>query len=292
MTEPRPSQHRAHRRLRRPGPGTCPRAARQRRGGGAGRPAPRPLEALAALGAAAQRDLHARCQRRAAMQATWPPTGGARIGTPDAGDRQRRRGRRLLTTARPSDLAVMRRMLEINLLGVATTFQPFVAPMRAAAARHPGRRGQPRRLARPAGQRRLLRQQGRPDRLPAKPARRAARQRRCSVLAPSAPATCAPRSPPATASRCPACWSPTRPRAHRSTAWHAAASTSCCRAASAGWRARSALLPAALARPPAAGGQPRKPRAGEAGATPDPGPHALAPPNAEHQPRPESKTRP
>lgn len=33
-------------------------------------------------------------------------------------------------TARVEDLAVMRRMLEVNLLGVATTFQPFVAPMR------------------------------------------------------------------------------------------------------------------------------------------------------------------
>ncbi|MGY4827147.1 SDR family oxidoreductase [Sphaerotilaceae bacterium SBD11-9] len=35
-------------------------------------------------------------------------------------------------TAEASDLAVFRRMLEINLLGVATTFQPFVEPMRAA----------------------------------------------------------------------------------------------------------------------------------------------------------------
>jgi len=34
-------------------------------------------------------------------------------------------------TAEAADLAVMRRMLEINLLGAATTFQPFVAPMRA-----------------------------------------------------------------------------------------------------------------------------------------------------------------
>jgi NAD(P)-dependent dehydrogenase (short-subunit alcohol dehydrogenase family) len=33
-------------------------------------------------------------------------------------------------TAQAGDLAVFRRMLEINLLGVATTFQPFVAPMR------------------------------------------------------------------------------------------------------------------------------------------------------------------
>ena len=33
--------------------------------------------------------------------------------------------------ARADDLAVLRRMLEINLLGVATTFQPFLAAMRA-----------------------------------------------------------------------------------------------------------------------------------------------------------------
>lgn len=32
-------------------------------------------------------------------------------------------------TGQAQDLAVMRRMLEINLLGVATTFQPFLAPM-------------------------------------------------------------------------------------------------------------------------------------------------------------------
>jgi hypothetical protein len=37
-------------------------------------------------------------------------------------------------TADAGDLAVMRRMLEINLLGVATTFQPFVAPMRERGA--------------------------------------------------------------------------------------------------------------------------------------------------------------
>jgi len=34
-------------------------------------------------------------------------------------------------TAQADDLAVFRRMLEINLLGVATSFQPFVAAMRA-----------------------------------------------------------------------------------------------------------------------------------------------------------------
>jgi NAD(P)-dependent dehydrogenase (short-subunit alcohol dehydrogenase family) len=35
-------------------------------------------------------------------------------------------------TAQASDLVVMRRMLEINLLGVATSFQPFLEPMRAS----------------------------------------------------------------------------------------------------------------------------------------------------------------
>ncbi len=37
-------------------------------------------------------------------------------------------------TAVAADLAVLRRMLEINLLGVATTFMPFVAPMRSRGA--------------------------------------------------------------------------------------------------------------------------------------------------------------
>lgn len=36
-------------------------------------------------------------------------------------------------TAQAEDLAVMRRMLEINLLGAATTFQPFLAPILATA---------------------------------------------------------------------------------------------------------------------------------------------------------------
>ena len=60
-----------------------------------------------------------------AMAADWT----ARSGTPDlvianagvAGG---------FDTAEAADLAVMRRMLEINLLGAATTFQPFVAAMR------------------------------------------------------------------------------------------------------------------------------------------------------------------
>ncbi|MBS0453692.1 MAG: SDR family oxidoreductase [Proteobacteria bacterium] len=53
-------------------------------------------------------------------------------------------------TAEASDLAVLRRMLEINLLGVATTFQPFLKPMRergsgvlAGIASIAGRRGMP-----------------------------------------------------------------------------------------------------------------------------------------------------
>ncbi|WP_431272922.1 SDR family oxidoreductase [Variovorax ureilyticus] len=53
-------------------------------------------------------------------------------------------------TADASDLAVFRRIVEINLLGVATTFQPFVGPMRARGhgtlvgiASLAGRRGLP-----------------------------------------------------------------------------------------------------------------------------------------------------
>lgn len=53
-------------------------------------------------------------------------------------------------TAQASDLAVFRRMLEINLLGAAVTFQPFLQPMRergqgvlAGIASIAGRRGMP-----------------------------------------------------------------------------------------------------------------------------------------------------
>lgn len=53
-------------------------------------------------------------------------------------------------TAEASDLAVFRRMLEINLLGVATTFHPFLKPMQgrgqgvlAGIASIAGRRGMP-----------------------------------------------------------------------------------------------------------------------------------------------------
>jgi NAD(P)-dependent dehydrogenase (short-subunit alcohol dehydrogenase family) len=49
-------------------------------------------------------------------------------------------------TAQAGDLAVMRRMLEINLLGVATTFHPFLAAMQAS-----GRRGALVGVASPRG---------------------------------------------------------------------------------------------------------------------------------------------
>ncbi len=63
----------------------------------------------------------------AAMAADWM----ARFGTPDlvlanagvAGG---------FDTERPEDLAVLRRMLEINLIGVAATFGPFLSAMKAA----------------------------------------------------------------------------------------------------------------------------------------------------------------
>jgi NAD(P)-dependent dehydrogenase (short-subunit alcohol dehydrogenase family) len=66
-------------------------------------------------------------QAMAAVAADWT----ARFGAPDlvianagvAGG---------FDTAEPDDLRVMRRMLEINLLGVATTFSPFLPGMKAA----------------------------------------------------------------------------------------------------------------------------------------------------------------
>jgi len=66
-------------------------------------------------------------QAMAAVAADWT----ARFGAPDlvianagvAGG---------FDTAEPDDLRVMRRMLEINLLGVATTFSPFLPAMKAA----------------------------------------------------------------------------------------------------------------------------------------------------------------
>ena len=54
-------------------------------------------------------------------------------------------------TAEADDLAVMRRMLEINVLGVATTYQPFLAAMRAQGHGGAGGRCQPGGLARHAG---------------------------------------------------------------------------------------------------------------------------------------------
>lgn len=80
-----------------------------------------------------------------AMAADWM----ARFGTPDAviANAGVAGG---FDTAEASDLAVFRRMLEINLLGVAATFQPFVKPMQgcgqgvlAGIASIAGRRGLP-----------------------------------------------------------------------------------------------------------------------------------------------------
>ena len=80
-----------------------------------------------------------------AMAADWM----ARFGVPDAviANAGVAGG---FDTAEASDLAVFRRMLEINLLGAATTFQPFVGPMRergngvlAGIASIAGRRGMP-----------------------------------------------------------------------------------------------------------------------------------------------------
>lgn len=79
------------------------------------------------------------------MAADWM----ARFGTPDAviANAGVAGG---YDTAQAGDLAVFRRILEINLLGVATTFQPFMAPMRerghgtlAGIASLAGRRGLP-----------------------------------------------------------------------------------------------------------------------------------------------------
>lgn len=88
----------------------------------------RTLEALAPQRCAVYTPDVADAAAMQAMAADWM----ARAGTPDlvianagvAGG---------FDTAQAEDLAVFRRMLEINLLGAATTFQPFVAAMRGQA---------------------------------------------------------------------------------------------------------------------------------------------------------------
>ncbi len=85
------------------------------------------LQALAALAPERTRIYTPDVSDAAAMQAMasdWL----ARHGTPDlvAANAGVAGG---FETADPADLAVMRRMLEINLLGVATTFQPFLQTM-------------------------------------------------------------------------------------------------------------------------------------------------------------------
>ena len=90
------------------------------------RPTPRALAALAPGRCAVYTPDVADSTAMQAMAADWM----SRRGTPDlvianagvAGG---------FDTAEADDLAVLRRMLEVNLLGAATTFQPFVKAMRA-----------------------------------------------------------------------------------------------------------------------------------------------------------------
>lgn len=90
------------------------------------RPSLQALAALAPMRCAVYTPDVADSTAMQAMAADWM----SRRGTPDlvianagvAGD---------FDTAEADDLAVLRRMLEVNLLGAATTFQPFVKAMRA-----------------------------------------------------------------------------------------------------------------------------------------------------------------
>ncbi len=65
-----------------------------------------------------------------------------------------------IDTAEAADLEVMRATFETNVLGMASTFHPFVAAMQRAPLRAAGRHRQRGRHPRLAGRRRLLRQQG------------------------------------------------------------------------------------------------------------------------------------
>ena len=62
-----------------------------------------------------------------------------------------------IDTAELADLEVMRATFETNNLGMAATFQPFVAPMCERGAGRAGRHRQRRRHPRPARARRVLR---------------------------------------------------------------------------------------------------------------------------------------
>ena len=81
-------------------------------------------------------------------------------------------------TAEREDLDVIARTFAINNIGLAATFHPFIAGMVARGSGAPGGHRQRRRHPRAARSWRLLRQQGRRDRLLRKPARRTAPQRR------------------------------------------------------------------------------------------------------------------
>jgi NAD(P)-dependent dehydrogenase (short-subunit alcohol dehydrogenase family) len=62
-------------------------------------------------------------------------------------------------TEHPEDLAVFERLMRTNVIGLAATFQPFVAPMREARPRPPGRHRLGGRHARHPRRRRLQRLQ-------------------------------------------------------------------------------------------------------------------------------------
>lgn len=212
----------------------------------------------------------------------------ARFGTPDAVIANAGVAGGYLTEA-PEDLAVMRRMLEINLLGVATSFQPFVARMRAEGhgtlvgiASLAGWRGLPGNGAYCASKAGLiaylqsLRAELRADGL--------------KVL------TVHPgyiRTALTAGNRfaMPALLEP-QDAAHRIVTAIRTGREQLVMPRRLGWLARAlALLPARW-HDRLLGGQPRKPRAGDIGATPIPGLTRFAPPSAEHHAEPESKTRP
>jgi hypothetical protein len=77
-------------------------------------------------------------------------------------------------TAVREDLDVIARTFATNNVGLAATFHPFVAADGGAPRRHAGGHRQRGRHPRPAGARRLLREQGGGDQLLREPARRAA----------------------------------------------------------------------------------------------------------------------
>ena len=131
----------------------------------------------AALAPATRRDLRGRRARRRRARALPAADFIARFGVPDVVIANAGVSRGTLTE-HAEDLPVFRAVFDTNVLGMVHTFQPFVAPMRAARTRHAGRHRERRGLSRPSGLGRVFGVEGRGDHLPREPARRAARQRR------------------------------------------------------------------------------------------------------------------